>query len=73
MNSPALTADRILELVDSLSPQERARLVQRLREREAVGTDPAVEASFEEARRITAKFKGSLADAIVTEREDRDI
>ena len=73
MNPTPATADEILKLVDRLPPEERKRLLQRLRERAEAPLDPSVEASFEEARRITAKLQGSLADAIVAERADRDL
>lgn len=71
MNPAPKTADEILELVEQLPRGERERLLRRIQERRPRRLDPAVEASFEKARRITAKFKGSLADVVIAEREDR--
>ncbi len=67
MNPIPVTADAILELVEKLPPEERERLIQRLQEREKRRPRP----SFYEARELLSGIKGSLANDIIADREDR--
>lgn len=71
MNPVTKTVDEIADLIDRLSSEERAQLLGRIALPAKSRRTPGYTPSFYEAQKITAHYKGSLADDVIADREDR--
>lgn len=71
MNPMPRTVDEIIKAVQALPPEDRKRVATALQVKVEGGGKRRSRPSFYEARNLLAGIKGSLADDIIAERDDR--